>query len=96
MNGRMRIQVVVDEEEIIRRRLPDQGAGITRRAAHPEHPQFEQRPHAVERREVIREGRDAQNLGRARSGIENACRDVPIGGGESSCLHQRGAEADDR
>ena len=84
----MRIEVVVDEDKVVRRRFPDQCAKITRRIAHPEHPHVEERPHPVQRGEVIREGRDAQSLKRAWSTIENVPRDVPIDGGESSSLRR--------
>src|SRR5205814_3635345 len=60
--GRMRLQSVVNEDKIIRVRSPDQWARLPRVVAHPEHPQVEQRPHPVERRNVERKGRDAQGL----------------------------------
>ena len=67
----MRFHVVVDENKVIRRLSPDQGARIPRVVAHPEHSQVEQRSHSVQRGEVEREGRDAQSLKGAGAGIEN-------------------------
>jgi len=94
--GRNRIQVAVDVEEVIRRRLPDQGAVRRTGAAYPEHPQVEERPRPVERREVEREGRYAQSLERAWTGIENVRRNVPVGAGEVKSLHLRGGKGDHR
>ena len=96
MNGRVCKQVGVDKEEVIGSRLPDQGARITRVDAHSEHPQVEQYPRPIQRCEVVREGRYAQNLSRARSGIENVSRNVPVGASDTSCLHKRGVEGDYR
>lgn len=94
----MRSQVWSDEDKAVRVRvgLPDQWARSTRRTAYSAHPQVEQRPGSVHRREVERERRDAQNLHRARSAIDNAGTNVPVSRAESGCRHRGTREANDR
>ena len=94
MIGRTYIQVDVDEDKVVWVGFPGQRARITRRAAHPEHPQVVERPRSADRREVERQGGYAERPKWPRP-RQNVCRNVPVPDtGESCCLHKRGCEGD--
>ena len=85
----MRIQICVNEEEVVGGGGPDQRRIRTGYVAHPEHPQLVEHSQPGQGHKVVRKGRYTQRPNRSRSG-DNVPRHVPITGSKSTILHRRG------